>query len=93
MTKLIGLLSSTIQAILQAQIIVRYLEQQQIEVLKAHRSYNKKVTLTKDSRQELQWWIGSSENCDERSLIHYQGHVPIRTYASELGWSAVYQGI
>ena len=57
LTKLIGLLSSTIQAVLPAQINFRYLQQQQIQALKTQGSYCKKVILNRHSKEELQWWI------------------------------------
>ena len=46
--KLIGLLSSTIQAVPAAQIDFRYLQQQQIETLKTQVCYCKKVILKKN---------------------------------------------
>ena len=42
LTKLTGLLSSTIQAVLPAQVDIKYLQQQQIEALKTQGSYRKK---------------------------------------------------
>ena len=42
LTKLTGLLSSTIQAVLPAQVNIKYLQQQQIEALKTQGSYRKK---------------------------------------------------
>ena len=50
LTKLIGLLSLTSQAVLPAQINFRYL-QQQMQALKTKRSYCKKVILNKLQRR------------------------------------------
>ena len=60
LAKLIGLLPSTIQAALPAQINFRYLQQQQIQALKTQGSYCKKVILNRtgvvDTKFEnLQW--------------------------------------
>ena len=57
LTKLIGLLSPTILAVLPAQINFRYLQQQQIQALKTQGSYCKKVILNRNSKEELHWWI------------------------------------
>ena len=55
LTKVIGLLSLTIQAVLPAQINFRYLQQQQTQALKTQGSYYKKVILSRNSKEELQW--------------------------------------
>ena len=54
LAKLIGLLSSTFQAVLPAQINLKYLQQQQIQALKTQGSYCKKVILNGTSQEELQ---------------------------------------
>ena len=50
--KLIGLLPSTTQAVLPAQINFRYLQQQQIQALKTQGSYCKKVILNRNSTRK-----------------------------------------
>ena len=52
-TKLIGLLVSTIQSALPAQLNFRYLQQQQINALKKIGSYV--LSLNMESKEELQW--------------------------------------
>ena len=55
LTKLIGLLPSTVQAILPARIQFRYLQQEQILALQKKGSYSGHVTLGNLAREELFW--------------------------------------
>ena len=57
LTQLVGLLSSTIQAVLPAQIQFRYLQLQQVSALKGGISYKEKIILNDQALGELQWWI------------------------------------
>ena len=93
LTKLIGLLSSTIQAVLPAQINFRYLQQQQIQAIKTQRSYCKKVILNKSSKEELQWCIKNLKICNGRYLIQSHNQLLIQTDALRKGGGAVCQGI
>ena len=65
LTKLIGHIGSTAQAILPAQLQVRYLQRLQIQALKLSKCYHAKVHLDKDTKDELFWWI--------ENLRHYKG--------------------
>ena len=55
LTKLIGKLGSTAQAILPEQLQVRYLQRLQIQALKLSKCYHAKVHLDKDRKDELFW--------------------------------------
>ena len=55
LTKLIGKLGSTGQAILPAQLQVRYLQRLQIQALRLSKCYHAKVHLDKDVKHELFW--------------------------------------
>ena len=57
LTKLNGLLSSTVQAILPARVQFRYLQQEQILALQKRGSYSGHVTLGNLAREELLWWM------------------------------------
>ena len=57
LTELLGLLTSTIQEVLPAQLNVQYLQQQQIKALRATQCYQATVLLNRSSKEELQWWI------------------------------------
>ena len=90
--RLINLLSSTIQAVLPAQINFRYLQQQQIQALKTQGSYCKNVILNRNSKEELQWWIKNLKICNGCYLIQSHSQGLIQTDASRMGWGAVCQG-
>ena len=93
LTKLIGLLSPTILAVLPAQIIFRYQQQQQIQALKIQGSYCKKVILNKNSKEELKRWMKNLKICNGCYLILSQSQVLIQTDASRKRWGAVCQRI
>ena len=93
LTKLIGLLSSTIRAVLPALINFRYLQQQQIQALKTQRSFCKKVILNRHSKEELHWWIKNLKIWNSPYLIQSHSQVLIQTDASRRGWGEVCQGI
>ena len=69
MTKLIGLLMSTIQTVLPARLSCRFLQMQQISSLLKNLSYLNKIVLNENSKVELKWWVQNLELCDGRALI------------------------
>ena len=93
LTRLLGLLASTIQAVLRAQMNFRYLQQQQIKALRATQCYQATVFLNSNSKEELQWWIQNLQIFNGRYLFQPQNFLTIRTDASKRGWGAVCQGI
>ena len=92
LTKLIGHLTSTIQAILPARLQCRFLQQQQIQALKSHQSYQKEIVLNQDSKVELLWWVENLSLSNGCSLICPETQVVIQTDASLTGWGAVCNG-
>ena len=56
LTKLLGKLSFTAQALLPGRIQCRYLQQQQIQAVREANSYQAKVKLNQQSLAELKWW-------------------------------------
>ena len=92
LTKLIGLLSSIIQAVLLAQ--VRATTNTSI---KTQERYCKKVILNRSSKEALQEWIQSLKICNSCYLIQsLSQQVPcsqmlIQTDTSKKGWDAVCQ--
>ena len=75
-------MSSTIQAVLPAQINFRYLQQQQIQALKTQGPYYKKVILNRNSKEELQWWIKNLKFCSGRYLIQSHSQLMIQADSS-----------
>ena len=57
LTKLIDLLLSTVQTILQARIQFQYLQKEQTLALQKKGSYSGHVTLGNLAREELLWWM------------------------------------
>ena len=55
LTRVVGLLSSTIQAVEPAKIQLRFLQQQQIVCLRKKMNYESVITLNTKSRTELTW--------------------------------------
>ena len=93
LTRVIGLLTSTIQAVLPARLQCRYLQLQQISSLKESHSYQQKIVLNHQSKTELLWWITNLDLCNGRSLIQPPAQVLIQTDASTKGWGATCNGI
>ena len=93
LTKLIGILSSIIQALLPAQINFRYLQQQQMQPLKTEGSNCKKLILKRSSKEELQWRVQNLKICNGCYLIQSHSQVLIQRDQSRKGWSAVCQRI
>ena len=68
LTKLISLMSSTVQAVLPARLQLRYLQQQQIQSLNQACSYQVEIILNSPSKQELLWWVKILRLNNGRSL-------------------------
>ena len=56
LSKFLGLLSSSIQAVFPAPLHYRYLQQAENAVLKSRKSYEAPVILDSEALQEVQWW-------------------------------------
>ena len=81
-------LTSTVQAILQARLQFRYLQQQQIATLKRSVSY-----MTAMAKEELAWWIKKLELSNGRAIMQPLSQILMQTDTSKKGWGAVGQGI
>ena len=88
LTRLIGLLSSTIQAVLPARIQLRYLEQQQILMLSQKKSYLSAITVNQEARTELLWWIENLRIWGGGEINPAELQMMIQTDASIQGWGA-----
>ena len=53
LTKLLGKLTSTIQAVLPAKLQIRFLQQIQIQALRKNMTYESVVTLDQHAKEEL----------------------------------------
>ena len=64
LARVVGLLSSTIQALEPAKIQLRFLQQQKIVCLREKMNYQSVITLNTNSRTELSWWIENLRFCN-----------------------------
>ena len=86
LTWLIGLLTSTIQAVLPARLSCRFLEIQQISSLSESLFCLDKTVLNENSKIELKWWVQNLELCNARPLIQPPAEILIQNDASTKGW-------
>ena len=85
LTKLLSLLTSTIQTVLPAQVTVPHLQQQQIKALRATQCYHATVLPNSNSREELQWCIQNLQVFNGRYLIQSENLLTIRADVSKKG--------
>ena len=93
LTRVVGLLSSTIQAVEPAKIQLRFLQQQQTMCLIEKMNYQSVITLNTKSRTELTCWIENLRLCNGRTFSQLSPQIIIQTHASLTGWGAVCNGI
>ena len=86
LTRVIGLLSSTLQAVEHPKIQLRFLQQQQIVCRREEMNYQSVVTLNTKSRTELTWWIGNLRFCNGRTFSQLNPQIIIQTDPSLTGW-------
>ena len=82
LTRVIDLLTSTIQAALSARLRCRYLQLQQISSLKESHSYQQKTVPNHQSKTELLLWITNIDLCN----VQPPAQALIQTDASIKGW-------
>ena len=81
LTQLVGVLSSTIQAVLPAQIHFRYLQCQQMSALKGGMTYKEKIILNDQALGKLQCWIKNLTYFNGRFLIKAKPQIVIQADA------------
>ena len=82
LTKLIGLLTSTIEAVLPAGLNCRFLQMQQISSLLENLSYLDKIVLNENSKIELKRWAQNLNLCNGWALIQPLAEVLIHCVIS-----------
>jgi hypothetical protein len=93
LAKVVGKLTSSIQAILPAPLHYRHLQMLQIKTLIAGKSYETQVTLDQSCWDDLQWWIDHITSWNGRAIAMSAPDLVITTDASLKGWGAICQGI
>ena len=92
MTQLIGRLSSTAIVVFPAPSQYRFLQRQQILELAEKKSFSARVVLSKEVREEIQWWIENLMLSKGRAVILPPPQLIITSDASLQGWGAACQG-
>ncbi|XP_028417826.1 uncharacterized protein LOC114542492 [Dendronephthya gigantea] len=93
LSKFLGLLSSSIQAVFPAPLHYRYLQQAKNSVLKRQKSYEALVNLDSEALQEVQWWKNNLVAWNGKALLQQSTDLTIETDASLQGWGAHCQGV
>ena len=93
LSKVLGLLSSSIQAVFPAPLHYRYLQQAKNSVLKKQNSYEALIFLNSDALEEVRWWRNNLVAWNGRAPLHQSTDLTIETDASLKGWGAHCQGI
>ena len=93
LSKFLGLLSSSIQAVFPAPLHYRYLQQAKNSVLRFRKSYEAVVHLDSECLQEVQWWKDNLVAWNGRALFQQSTDLVIETDASRQGWGAYCQGM
>ena len=83
LTRVTGSFTSTIQAVLPARLLCRYLRLHQISSLKESDSYQQTIVLNHQSKTELLWWITNLDLCNGQSLIQSPAQVLLQTDLSK----------
>ena len=87
LTKLLGKLTSTIQATLQAKFSIPFLQQIQIQALRKNMTNESAITLDQQAKEELSWGITNMKIYNGKSLLI------IPPDESKKGWGASCQRI
>ena len=92
LAKIIGKLTSSMQAVLPAPLHYRHLQMLQVKGLLAGKSYETIVSQP-ECQNDLQWWVDQISTWNGRSIITPAPDLVITTDASLQGWGAVCQGV
>ena len=92
LSKIIGKLNSSMQAVLPASLYYKHLQGLQVTGLLAGKSYETIVPLNQNCLSDLQWWVDQIATWNGRSIISPSPDLVITTDASLQGWGAVCQG-
>ena len=93
LSKFLGLLSSSIQAVFPAPLHYRYLQQAKNSVLRFRKSYEAVVHLDSECLQEVQWRKDNLVAWNGKALFQQSTDLVIETDASRQGWGAYCQGM
>jgi hypothetical protein len=92
LTKLIGTLTSTIQAIQPGPLHYRGMQMLRTTQLLRSQTYAAKISLNPQCKTELRWWLLHMETWNGRAIITSGPDMIIQTDASSKGWGAYQEG-
>ena len=93
LTKFLGLLTSSIQAIFPAPLHFRHLQSLKNKTMAFCQSYEALTQLDQASKEEILWWRDHLQAWNGRALFQKPVELIIDTDASRKGWGAYCQGI
>ena len=92
LSRLIGKMSAAMRGIPPAPLFYRTLQAELAQALAHHdQDYNASLVLTREAKEELQWWIDHLLQWNGKALISPKPTVTITTDASLTGWGATCQ--
>ena len=92
LAEIVGLLTSSMRAILPAPLHYRRLQMAQAKALFRGQSYETRLTLPPETLSELWWWIENIRNWNGRAIITPSPDIVIETdTSSTIGWGAVWK--
>ena len=90
LAQFIGRLNATAQAVFPAPLFYRHLQRDLQQTLSQNgQDYNSSLQLSREAREEIQWWQQHLSQWNGRSLIRHQEQMVICSDASLAGWEAV----
>ena len=93
LSRLLGKLSSSIQAVFTAPLHYRFLLTAKTMALKKTQCYESTLLLNRAAQEELLWWRDHLAAWNGRSLLRKKDDLLIETDASNLGWGACCNGV
>ena len=93
LSKFLGLLTSSIQAIFPAPLHYRHLQRLKNTTMTSHQSYEALLTLDTAAREEVLWWRDHLQGWNGKALFQHPIDLIIETDASRKGWGAYCEGV
>ena len=93
LSRLIGRMTATMQAVLPAPLCYRSLQRLKNKTFSQTQSYMTRVTLDHCAKEELLWWKTQLQHWNGKAMIRPTPDIVVETDASLLGWGAVSEGV
>ncbi|KAJ1148938.1 hypothetical protein NDU88_001762 [Pleurodeles waltl] len=88
LARVVGLLSSSIQAIFPGPLHYRALQRLKNHHLRRGMTYSERIALNSEARTEIQWWLDHMEAWNGRAIFGSSPDLVIESDASLQGWGA-----